>query len=103
MGITGRRGRPGYDGRPGLRGIMGRPGAVGMRGPEGPEGPRGTNGAPGAPGLNAAPAPVEYYYNGQCVSCSPLPLAHPSHRQTLTSRLRYYTSMPVANGLPVAA
>lgn len=46
---------------------MGRPGSPGIRGPEGPEGPRGTNGAPGTPGLNAPPAPVEYYYNGQCV------------------------------------
>jgi hypothetical protein len=71
MGVPGRRGRPGYDGRPGLRGIMGRPGAPGIRGPEGPEGPRGTNGAPGAPGLNAPPAPVEYYYNGQCVCVRP--------------------------------
>ena len=73
MGLSGRRGRPGYDGRPGLRGIIGRPGTPGIRGPEGAEGPRGTNGAPGTPGLNAPPAPVEYYYNGQCVLPSPPP------------------------------
>ena len=60
-----------------MRGIMGRPGAAGLRGPEGPEGPRGTNGAPGTPGLNAPPAPVEYYYNGQyaCSCCPTLVLA----------------------------
>jgi hypothetical protein len=77
IGLPGRRGRPGYDGRPGLRGIMGRPGSPGIRGPEGPEGPRGTNGAPGAPGLNAPPAPVEYYYNGQCVCFCPSTLLRP--------------------------
>ena len=108
MGLSGRRGRPGYDGRPGLRGIMGRPGTPGLRGPEGSEGPRGTNGAPGTPGLNAPPAPVEYYYNGQYVF---FPLSPPAMRRLLqppcgailTSLCRYYTSMPAANALPVAA